>query len=340
MIGQEVVYGPCPCGSGRKFKFCCYKKYRHELNDDMNSADVAQLVRCGESGINDDGAHDQEAWALHDDAIELMKAHRLEEARSMLRRAREIDPAFGACWNNEASCAWHLMDWRSAYEIQKEGLDHVTYDDTFSFAALSRYALGVGKVDEAEAAIGKARAKLPLSIYDALEVCKALACFHRHREILDYVARSGMGDSPRVAFFTGVAHANLKEHAAARTDLEKAAQSEFGIVADEYCIQLDDGCEPATLGDEKWPYFSRFSFPPAALFFNDIEDGNDPLKSCPEFFALDCINILSIDDACSHAELRKVLSMIKGEAAERMQKALDETDWGNMTKKQEAKKVL
>ena len=33
MIGQEIVYAPCPCGSGKKFKFCCFKKYRDGKGD-------------------------------------------------------------------------------------------------------------------------------------------------------------------------------------------------------------------------------------------------------------------------------------------------------------------
>ena len=34
MIDQNVLYSECPCGSGKKFKFCCYPAIRYDLPDD------------------------------------------------------------------------------------------------------------------------------------------------------------------------------------------------------------------------------------------------------------------------------------------------------------------
>lgn len=338
MIGQEIIYAPCPCGSGKKFKFCCYTKYRDMLEDDMTPAEVAQLVRCESRGVYDESTHDARAWKLHDDGIELMRGRKLKEAQVKFHAAREIDPAFRSCWNNEASCAWHLNDWRAAYEIQKEGLSHDCDSNVFSLAALARYALAVGRPDEAEEALAKALAPLPLAVDEALEVCKSLALLHRHREILDYAARSGMGDSPRIAFFTGVAHANLGETADAWTDLNKAQDSEFETTAYDYCCYLEDKRMPMSLGIEDWPYFSHYSFPPADLFLDDLDEERDPLKSCPAPFALDCINILAAEDLCMRKDLRQALSRIKGRDAEAMLDKLDQFDRAAREAEEEAER--
>ncbi len=29
-MNSKDMYAPCPCGSGKKFKFCCYQKQREQ----------------------------------------------------------------------------------------------------------------------------------------------------------------------------------------------------------------------------------------------------------------------------------------------------------------------
>lgn len=45
-IDSDILYGPCPCGSGSKFKFCCWPKYRDRIEGDMTKAEIVQTVRC------------------------------------------------------------------------------------------------------------------------------------------------------------------------------------------------------------------------------------------------------------------------------------------------------
>jgi len=52
-IGNEILYGLCPCGSGNKFKFCCWPKYRDKLDYDMTCEEIARTIRCEAAGVND-----------------------------------------------------------------------------------------------------------------------------------------------------------------------------------------------------------------------------------------------------------------------------------------------
>ena len=51
-IDSDMLYGPCPCGSGKKFKFCCWQKCRDSINSDMTRAEIVQIVRCEAARAN------------------------------------------------------------------------------------------------------------------------------------------------------------------------------------------------------------------------------------------------------------------------------------------------
>ena len=44
-IDNNMLYGPCPCGSGKKFKFCCMQNVRDHLPDNPTQAEVTMEVR-------------------------------------------------------------------------------------------------------------------------------------------------------------------------------------------------------------------------------------------------------------------------------------------------------
>ena len=45
MIDQNILYSECPCGSGKKFKFCCYPVVRDELPRNPSRSDVTDAIR-------------------------------------------------------------------------------------------------------------------------------------------------------------------------------------------------------------------------------------------------------------------------------------------------------
>jgi len=325
MIGQDVIYAPCPCGSGKKFKFCCYRKYRDQLSDDMSLADVTQLIRCDMSGIKaGELSFAAESEALHDEGYDLMKAHSFAEARARFRRSREIDPRHSASWNNEASCAWEMGDYEAACAIQREGNANMAAVDSFGLARLAVYAHATGREEEAEASLKAALSVPPISIYGALEVCYALALYHRHQDILDYVARSGMGDSDRLAFYTGIAHANLGQMGAAELDLRKTGVSQHYTIAERYLGFIRDDVLPWTAeGEDEWPYFDRLNFRPARIFAEDAVKGVNPFERCPKPLVEDCIACLLADDSLATHDALTLLRKLSGDRAKRMAESLE-----------------
>ena len=325
MIGQEIVYAPCPCGSGKKFKFCCFKKYRDRLDDDMTLAEVTQLVRCEASGIKSGArSFDPEAERLHDEGYDFMVARKLEKARAAFRRAREVDPEHNAAWNNEASCAWEMGDYAAACDIQREGNAKMRAVDSFGLARLAVYAHTIGLEDEAVRSLEAARTVPPISVYGALETCFALALYHRHRDIVEYVAKSGMADSVRLMFYTGIAHANLGEMGQARLDLEKTGTSQHAELAERYLDAMSDECLPWTADGDDWPYFDRLNFAPARFFAEDVENGVDPFVRCPKALAEDCIAFLLADNTLVTHDALTLARKLTSERASQMAAKLED----------------
>ena len=44
-IPHSILYAPCPCGNGKKLKFCHYEAVRNELYDDPSPSEVTMAVR-------------------------------------------------------------------------------------------------------------------------------------------------------------------------------------------------------------------------------------------------------------------------------------------------------
>ena len=325
MVGQEIVYAPCPCGSGKKFKFCCFKKYRDRLDDDMTLAEVTQLVRCEASGIKSGArSFDPEAERLHDEGYDLMVSGEFARARAAFRRSREVDPEHNASWNNEASCAWEMGDYADACDIQREGNAKMRAVDSFGLARLAVYAHTIGLEDEAIRSLEAAVAVPPISVYGALETCSALALYHRHRDIVEYVAKSGMADSVRLMLYTGIAHANLDEMGQARLDLEKTGTSRHPELAERYLDVMADDCLPWTADGDDWPYFDRLNFAPARFFAEDVENGVDPFVRCPKALAEDCIAFLLADNTLVTHDALTLARKLTSERASRMAANLED----------------
>lgn len=325
MIGQEIVYAPCPCGSGKKFKFCCFKKYRDRLDDDMTLAEVTQLVRCEASGIKSGArSFDPEAERLHDAGYNLMVSRDFARARAAFRCAREVDPEHNAAWNNEASCAWEMGDYADACDIQREGNAKMRAVDSFGLARLAVYAHTIGLEDEAVRSLEAALAVPPISVFGALETCFALALYHRHRDIVEYVAKSGMADSARLMLYTGIARANLNEMGQARLDLEKTGTSQHAELAERYLDVMADECLPWTADGDEWPYFDRLNFAPARFFAEDVVKGVDPFVRCPKALAEDCIAFLLADNTLVTHDALTLARKLTSERASQMALKLED----------------
>lgn len=306
-IDSDMLYGPCPCGSGKKFKFCCWQKCRDSINPDMTRAEIVQTVRCEAAGVynrtdvpeaDDYASKGRKAYFKDGDSA---------KARTLFHKARTLDPKMWGIWNNEAICAYEMGDVEEAYEIQRKGIEACPFPNTFGLAAMAIFAHVLGRDGEAVELIEKALAdKRPLSRDVVVEVCMALALFRRHRDIVDYAVGSMMDDDDHVAFFKGTALANLGERSKARSAFEIAMESpSYGPISEYYLVLINDNTHPrSAYGD--WPYFWKRAFHPAIWFDDDLKSGRDPFARFPNA-AADAIEILVSEESRTPAEMLKLL---------------------------------
>lgn len=321
-IDSEMLYGPCPCGSGKKFKFCCWPKCRDRIDADMTEAEIVQTVRCEGAGVYK-RTDSKGADNICEKGRQTLLNGSFEEARPFFRKAREIDPKMWIAWNNEAICAWEMGNVEEAYELQLKGIEACNGRNTFGAAAIAIFCHVLGHDDEACEWMDRACAdKLPLSRDIAAEVCIALALFRRHRDIVEYASASGFAEDGKVAFFLGTAFANLGEFEKARKFLEMVDQPGFEFFASLYVENIKAGTIPYSVYDD-WPYFWSGNFAPARWFDKDIGEGRDPFAKYPSV-APDAIDVLVSEGRHTPAEMLKLLDGRTGERSEKLRKALKE----------------
>ena len=305
-IDSDMLYGLCPCGSGSKFKFCCWPKCRDSIAPDMTNAAIVQTVRCTAAGVyrRTDIAEADEAC---NKGMAEYKAGNDKTARKFFCEARALDPKMWAAWNNEAMCAWEMGEVEAAYDLQKNGVEAYPERNTFGVACLAIYSHVLGRDSEAYDWISRALSdKLPLSRDAVLQVCRALAIFRRHREIVDYAVASRMDDDELVAFFKGTALANLGETEKALPAFEIAGLGPYGPIADHYADTLRGKAFPFAAYDGDWPYFWVGSYLPAKWFDEDMKAGRDPFARYPNA-AVDAIEVLISDEKRKPSEMLKLI---------------------------------
>jgi len=321
-IGNDMLYGPCPCGSGSKFKFCCWPKYRDRIDGDMTKAEIVQTVRCEAAGVyhRTDNA---EADEICERGRQMLVGGDSKKARPLFQKARAIDPKMWIAWNNEAICSWEEGDVEDAYELQRKGIEACEGHNTFGVASMAIFAHVLGRDEEAREWLDRALAdKLPLSRDIVAQVCKALALFRRHRDIVDYATMSGMDEDWKVAFFKGVALANLGAFSEALVSLDRGSRHDFGVLSSLYAQDIRAKAFPYSVYDD-WPYFCRAWFSPARWFDDDIKAGKDPFARYPNV-AVDAIEVLVSDEARTASEMLKLTEGRGGERMEKLRNALKE----------------
>ena len=112
MIDPNILYSECPCGSGKKFKFCCYPVVRDDLPGDPTRADVTDAIRQRSAakrlveqkdtfGVLDlDHFHELIGRGLFH-----LNSGDYRQAEDILLQAREQYGMFPTAYNNLALCA-------------------------------------------------------------------------------------------------------------------------------------------------------------------------------------------------------------------------------------------
>lgn len=323
-INHEILYMPCPCGSGSKFKFCCWKKYRDCIDDSMTRTQIVQTVRCENAGLYVPNP-DREVQKLAEDAHEvLFERQDAKSALELYRKLVELAPEDDSSWNNLAICEWEAGHVEAAAEWQRQGFEKgKRYRNTFGFASMAIYLHALGRDGEAAEWLERAlEDRLPLSRDFVARVCFALALFRRHQDILDYAVGSRMDDDGRVAFFKGVALANLGRAAEAEAVLGDVDELPLLPTAERYLECVGHGCTPRSVRSGEWPYFTFAMFPPARWLEGDLKEGREPC-ACPSGMLVEAIGVLVAESLRTPAELLKLIQGRNGPDMEELRKGLE-----------------
>lgn len=266
MIDQNILYADCPCGSGKKFKFCCYPLVRGELPKDPSQAEVTAAIRRRSQSMrlvehmDDGGFVDIDRFQLLlRRGLQHLHEGRYKEAKSVFLEVKRDFDLFPTAYNNLALCALVQGDLKEAEEWTQEVIRRFPVENPFGMALQAdiRYLKGdlIGALDVIERA---ERIAAP-SVDQAVRLCESMAHYKDHERILRYAEKSGYADDPDVALYRGIAFANLGKEAEAVKALRIALKGQQGDYARCILDDVEAGVRPTTIcGD--WMYFRPESF--------------------------------------------------------------------------------
>lgn len=271
-MNQYAPYSPCPCGSGKKYKFCCYNR-QYELMAVL----VAKKMGRG-SFVADEGYFEgepDEAQKGCRDGLAMMRAGEYAEAAILFEKAVEVAPRMTVAFNNLAVCRFAQGSLEEAVLAQKKSLESASRENPFGLANMAILQYVMGSEACANRCIEEACALQVDSQSSLTKICEALARFKRHQDIMEMVDRSQLVPAPMTLFFSGVAAANSGDLKRAKRELMLIpSDSPKSVVAQEYLEYINDGRRPQTLGDD-WPYFFIDEVCSAALLDKLIYSSNE-----------------------------------------------------------------
>jgi tetratricopeptide (TPR) repeat protein len=235
-------YSPCPCGSGKKYRFCCQRK-KHDLPAQKTSPPGLVIFGDLEKGER-----------LNNKGMECMAKGEYEKAISWFTKSLEEDSNIGSPANNLALCLFVTGKHEEAVRVQRKSLEESPLPNPFGYASLSIFLLFLGDEEGAAEAVSRAITLEAPNPDGTIKVCEALSHFKRHRDILETADASDFKNDPHVRFYTGVAAANLGDHERAIWDLNCVPTRHCkGGMAQKYLRHLKNKTEPNTIRKD-WPY--------------------------------------------------------------------------------------
>lgn len=258
-------YSPCPCGSGKKYKFCCLRKLRdREAREERPLFwSVSSFEESADAELASLAVEDLDAErAFCTKGLRLMAAGEFEKAIPLFQTAVSKAPAVYTAANNLALCLFATGKLGEALRVQSDSRTASPFSNPFGLANLATFLYVSGDEVGARRTLDAALAVQLPSIDACVKVCETLARFKLHQAILDTADKSGYGSDSAVCFFTGVAAANLGDRSRAQRDLRRV---NFGHhKADwvrRYLQNLDEKSSPHTIRGD-WPYLLTYEVCP------------------------------------------------------------------------------
>ena len=328
MIDHDILYAECPCGSGKKFKFCCYPSIRDDLPRDPTRTDVTDAIRLRSRAARlteleaKSGALDIDRFhELIGGGLRHLHNGRYREAKRVLLQAKDEFGMLPTAYNNLALCALVQGELKEAEEWVQEVVRRFPDENPFGLAMYAdiRYLRGdvIGALDIIE----RAERIEPPSVDQAVRVCESMAHFKDHERIVRYAEKSGYADDPVMAFFLGIALANLGRHADAARPLRIAVRGTQPDYASRILDEVTAGKRPQTIcGD--WMYFTPESFTLFAGLMKSVKDGGGQQVGLSSEALAEMVEVETNAGLIGASEAIKILSASVAKRAERILDAL------------------
>lgn len=263
-------YSPCPCGSGKKYKFCCYRKKPDTASFSATFHVAGEPVGTAPLPPSAADAGLRTAMDLNVKGNELLHRLELDEAIKIFQQAYAACADYTPALNNLALCYFQKYEIEKAIETQQKALA-VPRSNPFGQASLALYCRYLPHPKEqkqlAEDALRRALEMHSVSFDSVLRTCKSLALYGWHQEILTLLETSDFGRNESLAFYGGVAAANLGEYERAAKFLKIAqrAGEPANALAKRYRRMLRDHAVPNTIRGN-WPYFTPDELIPLPVY--------------------------------------------------------------------------
>ena len=328
MLDQNILYSECPCGSGKKFKFCCYPSIRDDLPRNPTRADVTSAIRRRSQAARL-AEHEKKLVCLDIDrfhkligrGLHYLHNGRYGEAERKLLQAKDEFGMLPTAYNNLALCALVQGKLEEAEKWVMEVVRRFPAENPFGLAMYADIRYLKGDVAGALDIINRAEQIEPPSVDQAVRVCESMAHFKDHERILRYVEKSGYADDPDIAFFKGIALANLGRYEEAEPMLRIAVRGKQPDYVKSILDEVGAGERPQTIcGD--WMYFTPESFTLFASLMKNVEDGGEQQANLSAEALAEMVEVETNAGAVDVSEAIKVLSTTVAKRSERMLDAL------------------
>lgn len=267
-------YGPCPCGSGQKYKFCCRPKDLEAMRLARSQGREVDIFRAGDKAIIVSAEVALRLEELRSRVSEAIAKGDAAEARRLCERMIDLCPAYPPAHNNLALACYIEADFERAVQICRRVLAEIDGRNAFARGTLIHLYILLGRNQDAEGE-GDALEKLPaLDESAVVKKCEGLARLRRHSAVMAAFRKGERFlDEERAlaTYLAGLAAANLADYETASALLEKSLRLDASFdMAQRALDRLKRGRAPGTV-DGDWPYFDVPLWVPPALWERLLE---------------------------------------------------------------------
>jgi len=274
----DDLYSPCPCGSGKKYKFCCYAQDKEfGVKKKVQTSSHASVSTSGPSGFDTHfrGGHNRAEFLDRHDLAHLslaegQKFRKFFEMNIRFDRDNNIPErkkAILECLKLAPRTRQILREVIGVYN-QEHDIDHVLVMcdrlittcksvQPADFAQRAHFRYIRGDDAGADADIAEAMRRAPETELDTTMICFFFALERQHGQIRNLCEKSPFKGRSDVMYYHGVALLNLGETDKAKKILQHVAtssQSRYSSPAKKYIQMIEAGGTPRTIfGD--WSYF-------------------------------------------------------------------------------------